>query len=142
MFQKIIVPYIVPLSVLSRVVPEVKSVSELKIGIELLKLPNLWKKNSAPVPWDKSDILNSRTLKGLLLKIMVANGDFILFSFFCEDNFKKLHKCHNVNHQFIITTTSILNYLHIRPWHIILKYGLVNSHKLNQNAHGNNCTLR
>ena len=40
------------------------------------------KKNSAPVPWDKSDILNSRTLKGVLLKIMVAIGDFILFSFF------------------------------------------------------------
>ena len=40
MFQKFIVPYIVPLIVLSRVVPEVKSVSELKIGIELLKLSN------------------------------------------------------------------------------------------------------
>ena len=88
MFQKIIVPYIVPLIVLSRVVPEVKSVSELKIGIELLKLPNLWKKNSAPVPWDKSDILNSRTLKGVLLKIMVAIGDFILFSFFVKTNLK------------------------------------------------------
>ena len=50
MFQKFIVPYIVPLIVLSRVVPEVKSVSELKIGIELLKLSNPWKMNSAPVP--------------------------------------------------------------------------------------------
>ena len=89
MFQKIIVPYIVPLIVLSRVVPEVKSVSELKIGIELLKLPNLRKKEFGDCALrDKSDILNSRTLKGVLLKIMVAIGDFILFSFFVKTNLK------------------------------------------------------
>ena len=43
-FKKIIVPHIVPPIVPSRVVPEVESVSELKIGIELLKLSNRMKK--------------------------------------------------------------------------------------------------
>ena len=46
--NKFIVPYIVPL----RVYPEVKSVSELNIGIDLLKLQIQVKKNLAPVPLD------------------------------------------------------------------------------------------